>query len=125
LRAIVGIGGDPVKGLNAAEAIELLHADPETKAILYLGEIGGGDEYAVARYAERPDAKPTAAMIVGATAPPGKKMGHAAALVGSQADSQAAKVEALRKAGVHVADNLRNLVDTAQHAFRQREVVTS
>ena len=122
---VIGIGGDPVKGLNAAEAIELLHADPETKAILYLGEIGGSDEYAVARYAERPDAKPTAAIIVGASAPPGKKMGHAAALVGSQADSQAAKVEALRKAGVHVADNLRNLVDTAQHAFRQREVVTS
>jgi succinyl-CoA synthetase alpha subunit len=120
---VIGIGGDPVKGLNAAEALELLHADPETRAILYLGEIGGSDEYAVARYAERPDAKSTAAMIVGATAPPGKKMGHAAALVGSQADTQAAKVEALRKAGVHVADNLRNLVDTAQHAFRQLEAV--
>ena len=115
---VIGIGGDPVKGLNAAEALELLHADPGTRAILYLGEIGGSDEYAVARYAERPDAKPTAAIIVGAAAPPGKKMGHAAALVGSQADSQAAKVEALRKAGVHVADNLRNLVDAAQHAFQ-------
>lgn len=122
---VIGIGGDPVKGLNAAEALELLHADAETRAILYLGEIGGSDEYAVARYAERPNAKPTAAMIVGATAPPGKKMGHAAALVGSQADSQAAKVEALRKAGVHVVDNLRDLVATAQHAFRQREAVTS
>ncbi len=122
---VIGIGGDPVKGLNAAEALELLHADHETRAILYLGEIGGSDEYAVARYAERPDAKPAAAMIVGAAAPPGKKMGHAAALVESQADSQAAKVEALRKAGVHVADNLRDLVDTAQRAFRQREAVTS
>ena len=123
--SVIGIGGDPVKGLNAAEAVELLHEDAETDAILYLGEIGGSDEYAVARYAERPNAKPTAAMIVGATAPLGKKMGHAAALVGSQADSQAAKVEALRKAGVHVADNLRDLVDAAQHAFRQREAVTS
>lgn len=122
---VIGIGGDLVKGLNAAEALELLHADPETRAILYLGEIGGSDEYAVARYAECPDAKPTAALIVGAAAPPGKKMGHAAALVGSQADSQAAKVEALRKAGVHVADNLRDLVDAAQHAFRQREAVTA
>jgi len=122
---VIGIGGDPVKGLNAAEAIELLHADAETGAILYLGEIGGSDEYAVARYAERSDAKPTAALIVGAAAPPGKKMGHAAALVGSHADSQAAKVQALRKAGVHVADNLRNLVDAAQHALRQREAVTT
>lgn len=121
---VIGIGGDPVKGLNAAEAIELLHADAQTQAIVYLGEIGGSDEYAVARYAERPDAKPTAALIVGAAAPPGKKMGHAAALVGSQADSQAAKVEALRKAGVHVADNLRNLVDAAQRALRQRDAVT-
>ena len=121
---VIGIGGDPVKGLNAAEALELLHADPETRAILYLGEIGGSDEYAVARYGGRADAKPAAAMIVGAAAPPGKKMGHAAALVGSHADSQAAKVAALRKAGVHVAGNLRDLVDAVQHAFRQREAAT-
>jgi succinyl-CoA synthetase alpha subunit len=122
---VIGIGGDPVKGLNAGEAIDLLHADPETEAILYLGEIGGADEYAVARYAERDDAKPTAALIVGASAPPGKKMGHAAALVGSKADTQAAKVEALRVAGVHVAANLRALVDAAQAALRQRETITT
>jgi succinyl-CoA synthetase alpha subunit len=122
---VIGIGGDPVKGLNAGEAIDLLHADPETEAILYLGEIGGADEYAVARYAERGDAKPTAALIVGASAPPGKKMGHAAALVGSKADTQAAKVEALSVAGVHVAANLRALVDAAQAALRQRETITT
>jgi succinyl-CoA synthetase alpha subunit len=120
---VIGIGGDPVKGLNAAEAVELLHADPETKAILYLGEIGGSDEYAVARYAERADAKPTGALIVGAAAPPGKKMGHAAALVGSQADSQAAKVEALGKAGVDVAANLRSLVDTARRILERSTAV--
>jgi succinyl-CoA synthetase alpha subunit len=122
---VIGIGGDPVKGLNAGEAIDLLHADPETEAILYLGEIGGADEYAVARYAECGDAKPTAALIVGASAPPGKKMGHAAALVGSKADTQAAKVEALSVAGVHVAANLRALVDAAQAALRQRETITT
>ncbi|MEA3156496.1 MAG: succinyl-CoA synthetase alpha subunit [Betaproteobacteria bacterium] len=123
--SVIGIGGDPVKGLNAGEAIDLLHADAETEAILYLGEIGGADEYAVARYAERDDAKPTAALIVGASAPPGKKMGHAAALVGSKADTQAAKVEALRISGVHVAANLRALVDAAQAALRQRETITT
>jgi len=122
---VIGIGGDPVKGLDAAEAIELLHADAETEAVLYLGEIGGSDEYAVARYAQRADAKPTAALIVGAAAPPGKKMGHAAALVGSHADTQAAKVQALREAGVHVADNLRTVVDAALHALRVRESVTT
>ncbi|MDB5922808.1 MAG: Succinate--CoA ligase subunit alpha [Betaproteobacteria bacterium] len=123
--SVIGIGGDPVKGLNAGEAIDLLHADAETEAILYLGEIGGADEYAVARYAERDDAKPTAALIVGASAPPGKQMGHAAALVGSKADTQAAKVEALRISGVHVAANLRALVDAAQAALRQRETITT
>jgi len=113
----IGIGGDPVKGLNAAEAIELLHVDHETKAIMYLGEIGGSDEYALARYAMRADAKPTAALIVGAAAPAGKKMGHAAALVGSALDSQATKVAALRAARVHVADTLRSLVDAARAAL--------
>ncbi len=113
----IGIGGDPVKGLNAAEAIELLHADHETTAIMYLGEIGGSDEYALARYAMRTDAKPTAALIVGAAAPAGKKMGHAAALVGSALDSQATKVAALRAARVHVADTLRSLVDAARAAL--------
>lgn len=122
---VIGIGGDPVKGLDAAEAIELLHADPETEAILYLGEIGGSDEYAVARYAQRSDAKPTAALIVGAAAPPGKKMGHAAALVGSLADTQAAKVRALREAGVHVAGNLRKLVEATQDALRYRRSITT
>ncbi|MGZ9014414.1 MAG: hypothetical protein ACXW2L_19375 [Burkholderiales bacterium] len=91
--------------------------------ILYLGEIGGSDEYAVARYAQRPDAKPTAALIVGAAAPPGKKMGHAAALVGSQADSQAAKVDALRRAGVFVAGNLRHLVDAARQTLSGKPVM--
>jgi|LNFM01.1.fsa_nt_gb succinyl-CoA synthetase alpha subunit len=118
---VIGIGGDPIKGLDAAEAIELLHADTETEAILYLGEIGGSDESAVARYTERPDAKPTAALIVGSSAPPGKKMGHAAALVGTHSDSQAAKVEVLRQAGVHVADTLRTLIETAQLALAERK----
>src|SRR5690606_28962449 len=100
------------------------HADVETEAILYLGEIGGADEYAVARYAERSDAKPTAALIVGAAAPPGKKMGHAAALVGSAADSQPAKVAALREAGVHVAENLRELTNAVRCALERREALT-
>jgi succinyl-CoA synthetase alpha subunit len=114
---VIGIGGDPVKGFTAAEAIKALHADPDTEAILYLGEIGGNDECALSLYAARADAKPAAALIVGNAAPPGKKMGHAAALVGSHADTQAAKAESLRRAGVHVAGNLRDLVHVVRLAL--------
>ncbi len=113
----IGIGGDPVKGTTAAEALELFHADPETRAVTYLGEIGGSEEAAVADYAKRPGAKPVAALIVGAVAPPGKKMGHAAALVGSRADSHAAKTRMLAKAGVHVARGITDLVAQARAAL--------
>ncbi len=115
--SVIGIGGDPVKGYTAAEAIETLHADAETEAILYLGEIGGSDEMALAAYASRAGAKRCAALIVGAAAPPGKKMGHAAALIGSHAETQAAKAQALRQAGVHVADTLRDLMRVVRLAL--------
>ena len=114
---VVGIGGDPVKGTTAAEALELFHRDPETSATLYLGEIGGSEETFVAEYAARHDAKPVAALIVGYTAPPGKKMGHAAALIGSKAESHAAKVAMLRDAGVHVASGLSGVVKAVQAAL--------
>jgi succinyl-CoA synthetase alpha subunit len=114
---VVGIGGDPVKGTTAAEALELFHRDPETKAVLYLGEIGGSEEMFVAEYAARSDAKPVAALIVGHTAPPGKKMGHAAALIGSRAEGHAAKQKMLRDAGVFVADGLLQVVAATQSAL--------
>lgn len=118
---VVGIGGDPVKGTTALEALELFHSDPETKAVMYLGEIGGSEEAAVAEYARRPGAKPVAALIVGATAPPGKKMGHAAALVGSKADSHAEKHKMLRRSGVHTANGITNVVAQARAALKQAE----
>lgn len=114
---VLGIGGDPVKGTTAEEALALLHADPGTRGIVYLGEIGGRDEYAVAEYAARPDAKPVAALIVGRTAPPGKKMGHAAAMIGGSADTHPAKLAALQGAGVAVTGQLSGLVAAAQSAF--------
>lgn len=117
---VIGIGGDPVKGTTAAEALELFHNDPETAAVLYLGEIGGSEELFVAEYATRPDTKPVAALIVGRTAPPGKKMGHAAALIGSTADGHAAKVAQLERAGVHVASGLSGVVTATRAALLQR-----
>jgi len=117
---VIGIGGDPVKGTTAAEALELFHHDPDTHAVLYLGEIGGSEETFVAEYASRKDAKPVAALIVGRTAPPGKKMGHAAALIGSRAEGHAAKQKMLRDAGVFVADGLREVVAATQSALASR-----
>jgi len=114
---VIGIGGDPIKGLSAGEALELLHADAETQVIVYLGEIGGGDEYDVAAYAERRDAKPVAALIVGRQAPKGKKMGHAAALISSHADTHSAKMAALIKAGVHAVGTVGKLVPAAAAAL--------
>lgn len=116
---VIGIGGDPVKGMTAGEAVALLHGDPETRAILFLGEIGGRDEYEVAEYAAQATAKPVAALLAGRAAPAGKKMGHAAALVGGYADTHAAKVDALREAGVHIAIRLGEIeaaVDAALEA---------
>jgi succinyl-CoA synthetase alpha subunit len=115
--SVIGIGGDPVRGVNAAEAIALFHDDPETHAIVYLGEIGGSEECALADYAKRADAKPSAALLVGRTAPVGKKMGHAAAMIGSYAESWAAKVEALEAAGVVIARDLDGLATAASSAL--------
>jgi succinyl-CoA synthetase alpha subunit len=113
----LGLGGDPVKGTKASEALALFHDDPETEALVYLGEIGGGEEAAVAEYASRSGAKPVAALLVGRTAPPGRQMGHAAALIGSHADTWAAKVESLEAAGVTVARSLTELVTAARSAL--------
>ncbi|HVA37706.1 MAG TPA: succinate--CoA ligase subunit alpha [Candidatus Dormibacteraeota bacterium] len=107
---VIGIGGDPVKGLTAGEALALLHADPETTGIVYLGEIGGGDEYDIAAYTSHPDAKPTAALVVGRSAPPGRKMGHAGALVSSRRDTHEAKMQALLEAGVYATASMAALV---------------
>lgn len=114
---VIGIGGDPVKGTTAAEALELFNRDPETKAVMYLGEIGGSEESLVAEYAARGGAKPVSALIVGQTAPPGKKMGHAAALIGSKAEGHAAKQKLLREAGVFVAAGLAQLVEVTRQAL--------
>ncbi len=118
---VVGIGGDPIKGLTAREAITIFHKDPDTHAIVYLGEIGGTEEYDVAEYASQADSKPVAALIVGREAPPGKKMGHAAALVGSHAEGHAAKIKALTKAGAFVAGSLTDLVASVRSALKASE----
>jgi succinyl-CoA synthetase alpha subunit len=114
---VIGIGGDPIKGITAGEALRLFHDDPDTDAVLYLGEIGGSEEEFVADYARSAGAKPVAALIVGAMAPPGKKMGHAAALIGSKAEGHAAKLAQLRQSGVRVASTVGDVVPAVQAAL--------
>ena len=101
----VGIGGDPVPGTTFIDCLEAFEADPETKAVIMIGEIGGSEEEKAADFIGSKMSKPVVAYIAGVTAPPGKKMGHAGAIIsGSQGTAQA-KMEALRKAGVQVAQN--------------------
>jgi succinyl-CoA synthetase alpha subunit len=101
----VGIGGDPVPGTTFIDCLEAFQADPETRAVMLIGEIGGAEEEKAAEFIGSKMTKPVVAYIAGVTAPPGKKMGHAGAIIsGSQGTAQA-KMEALRKAGAQVAVN--------------------
>jgi succinyl-CoA synthetase alpha subunit len=101
----VGIGGDPVPGTTFIDCLEAFEADPETRAIIMIGEIGGSEEEKAAEFIGSRMSKPVVSYIAGVTAPPGKKMGHAGAIIsGSQGTAQA-KMEALRKAGARVALN--------------------
>ena len=101
----IGIGGDAVKGLNFVELLKMFEEDADTDAMILIGEIGGTDEEAAAQYVERHVAKPVVAFIAGMTAPPGKRMGHAGAIISGGEGTAASKVAALREAGVTVTDS--------------------
>ena len=100
----VGIGGDPVIGTSFVDVLGLFQDDPATEAIVLIGEIGGSDEEEAARFVQHHVTKPVVGFVAGRTAPPGKRMGHAGAIISGGTGTAAEKVAALESAGVHVAD---------------------
>jgi succinyl-CoA synthetase alpha subunit len=115
----VGIGGDPVKGTDFIEVLEMFLADDETECIIMIGEIGGQSEILAAEFVARNKVKkPMVGFIAGATAPPGRRMGHAGAVISGGRDTAAAKFEAMRIAGIHISESPAALGSTMIKALR-------
>ncbi len=116
----IGIGGDPIIGTTTKEAVEMFMNDPETDAIVMIGEIGGNLEAEAAKYIkETGNKKPVVAFIAGQTAPKGRTMGHAGAIVGGKNDTAQAKMEILRAHGVHVVESPAKIGETVAKVLRE------
>jgi succinyl-CoA synthetase alpha subunit len=116
----IGIGGDPVRGMNFVDVLELYERDPQTKGIILVGEIGGSDEEAAAEFIRLCVTKPVVAYIAGVTAPPGKRMGHAGAIVAGGKGTAADKFRALEAAGVRTVKSPAELGSTMNELLRGR-----
>ena len=117
----VGIGGDPIIGTNQIDVLKMFQDDAGTEAILMMGEIGGTAEEEAAAYIQKYVTKPVAAFIAGQTAPPGKRMGHAGAIISGGMGSAQDKMAALRKAGILVAESPADLGSTLQEALKRKK----
>jgi len=108
----IGIGGDPIPGTTTKEAVELLMNDPETDGIIMIGEIGGNMEADAAYWIKENGTKPVVGFIAGQTAPKGRTMGHAGAIVGGKSDTAEAKMEIMEACGIHVVKSPADIGDT-------------
>jgi len=113
----VGIGGDPVRGLGFIEILEMFNADQETDGVVMIGEIGGNDEILAGEWVRDRMRKPVVSFIAGRTAPKGKRMGHAGAIIGGTMDTAQAKIDALRECGVRVAESPADIGRTMAEAL--------
>ncbi len=114
----VGIGGDPINGTNFIDCLDAFEKDPETKAVVMIGEIGGTDEQEAARFVREKMKKPVVGFIAGQTAPPGRRMGHAGANISGSAGTAAEKMQAFEENGVGVAKRPIDVVDLLKRAMR-------
>lgn len=113
----IGIGGDPVPGMNHTEAVKLLNEDPETEGIVMIGEIGGTSEEEAAEYIKNHVKKPVVGFIAGQTAPPGKRMGHAGAIISGGMGTAESKMKAMKEAGIHVCQSIAEVGEKMKKAL--------
>jgi succinyl-CoA synthetase alpha subunit len=116
----VGIGGDPIPGTTVREVLELFDADPDTKAVVLIGEIGGSAEQEAADYIRRGMSKPVISFVAGSTAPPGRRMGHAGAIIAGNSGTAQAKKEALAAAGAVICESPAEIGSTTERVLKER-----
>lgn len=115
----VGIGGDPINGTNFIDCLAAFEKDPDTRAVVMIGEIGGTDEQEAAKFVREKMTKPVVGFIAGQTAPPGRRMGHAGAIISGSTGTAAEKMQAFEENGIAVAKRPIDVVDLLKHATRQ------
>lgn len=113
----IGIGGDPIIGSSFVDMLKLFDQDPDTQGVVLIGEIGGNDEETAAEYIKDHFSKPVVGFVAGLTAPPGKRMGHAGAIISGSGGTAAEKIAAMRKGGIHVVEHLGELGKEASEVF--------
>lgn len=118
----VGIGGDPVNGTDFVTVLRAFQADPETKLIVMIGEIGGPQEVAAARWAKENVTKPIVGFVAGVSAPAGRRMGHAGAIISGDSDTAGAKMDAMEELGLYVARNPAHIGETVLRALQEHKI---
>jgi succinyl-CoA synthetase alpha subunit len=114
----IGIGGDPVSGTNFIDCLERFQADSATEGVVMIGEIGGDAEEKAAEFIKANVTKPVVGFIAGLTAPPGRRMGHAGAIISGSSGTGQSKVAAMKANGIHVCENLAYLKDVCSETFK-------